>query len=87
MKIKGYKYANKQDAIDAGETCNIYYGIPVISDDVTQNWVDYQFAEYNEPHFWYIQYDDSLLLVLGEPTEFEVIDSPLPLTNEETNVI
>lgn len=72
MEITGYKYTNKQDAIDAKEKCNTYYGIPVSPDDVTQNWVDYQIAEYNEPQFWYIQYDDSLLIVLGEPTEFEV---------------
>lgn len=80
MEVTGYKYANEQDAIDAKDACNTYYGIPVSPDDVTQNWVDDQFAEYNFPQFWYIQYDNTLLPVLGEPTEFEVIEPPIPPT-------
>jgi hypothetical protein len=76
--INGYKYDTEQDAIDAREACDAYYGIPVSPDDVTQNWVDYQYAEYNEPQFWYIQYDNSLLPVLGEPTEFDVNEPPFP---------
>lgn len=77
--INGYKYDTEQEAIDAREACDAYYGIPVAPDDVTQNWVDYQFAELNEPQFWYIQYDDTLFPVLGQPTEFEVNESPHPL--------
>jgi hypothetical protein len=76
MVLNGYKYDIEQNAIDAREACDAYYGIPVAPDDVTQNWVDYQFAELNNPQFWYIVYDDSLLPILGEPTEFEVNDSP-----------
>ena len=79
--INGYKYDIEQEAIDAREASDAYYGIPVSPDDVTQNWVDYQFAEYNEPQFWYIMYDDSLLPILGEPIEFEVIEPPFPPTN------
>ena len=79
--IKGYKYDTEQEAIDAREACDAYYGIPVSPDDVTQNWVDYQFAELNEPQFWYIMYDDTLLPILGEPTEFEVIEPPFQPTN------
>ncbi len=71
--FKGYKYPTEQAAIDAREECYVYYGIPVSPDDVTQNWVEYQYAELNTPKFWYIVYDDSLLPVLGEPIEFEVI--------------
>lgn len=78
--INGYKYDIEQDAIDAREACDAYYGIPVAPDDITQNWVDYQYAEYNEPQFWYIQYDDTLLPVLGESTVFEVNDPPFPPT-------
>jgi hypothetical protein len=37
----------------------------------------YQIAELNTPIFWYIIYDESLLPILGNPTEFEV-------TQEET---
>jgi hypothetical protein len=72
----GYKYTTEAEAITARELCDTYYGIPVAPDDVTQNWVDYQFAELNTPQFWYIVYDDSLLPVLGEPTTFEVVYPP-----------
>jgi hypothetical protein len=72
MEIIGYKYTNEQEAIDAREQCDAYYGIPVSPDDVTQNWVDYQTANLDNPVFWYIQYDESIRDILGEPTEFEV---------------
>jgi hypothetical protein len=45
----------------------------LIEGDTTQNWCMYQVAELNTPIFWYIIYDESLLVVLGESTEFEVI--------------
>lgn len=80
MVLNGYKYDTEQEAIDAREACDAYYGIPVSPDDVTQNWVDYQFAEYDDPQFWYIKYDNSLLPILGEPIEFEVIEPPFPPT-------
>jgi hypothetical protein len=69
----GYKFTTEQAAINARESVDTYYGIPVSPDDVTQNWVTYQLAGLNTPQFWYITYDDSLEEVLGEPTEFEVI--------------
>lgn len=75
--IKGYKFLNEQDAIDAREQCDAYYGIPVSLDDVTQNWVEYQFAELNNPIFWYIIYDESLISILGQPSEFEVTFPPI----------
>lgn len=77
MKITGYKYTNEQDAINAREQCDAYYGIPVSPDDVTQNWVDYQSAELDSPVFWYIRHDDSLDIVLGAPETFEVTTPPL----------
>jgi hypothetical protein len=70
--INGYQYPAEQEAITARELCDTYYGIPVAPDDVTQNWVDYQFAELNTPQFWYITFDESLLPILGKPIEFEV---------------
>jgi hypothetical protein len=76
--IKGYKYTTEQEAINARELCDTYYGIPVTPDDVTQNWVDYQFAELNKPQFWYIVFDESLTPILGTPTEFEVVTPPFP---------
>lgn len=71
--INGYKFTTEQDAINARESVDTYYGIPVSPDDVTQNWVNYQVAELNTPQFWYITFNDSLEVVLGKPTEFEVV--------------
>lgn len=78
--INGYKYTNKNQAIEAKLKCNEYYGIPLNINDVTKNWVDYQFAELNDPQFYYIVYDDTLLPVLGEPINFEVIMPEINLT-------
>ena len=72
MEITGYKYTNEQDAINAREQCDAYYGIPVSPDDVTQDWVDYNTATLDNPIFWYIKFDDSLKVVLGEPSTFDV---------------
>jgi len=79
--INGYRYATEQEAINARESVDAYYGIPVSPDDVTQNWVDYQFAELNTPQFWYIVFDESLTPVLGTPIDFEVVTPPFPPTN------
>jgi hypothetical protein len=76
MEVIGYKYTNEEDAINAREQVDAYYGIPVSPDDVTQNWVDYQTAEYDTPIFWYIIYDDSLKFILGDPETFEVTTPP-----------
>jgi hypothetical protein len=76
--INGYQYFSEQDAINAREACDAYYGIPVSPDDVTQNWVDYQFAAFNNPQFWYIVFNESLTPILGQPIEFEVIQPPFP---------
>jgi hypothetical protein len=77
--IKGYQYFSEQEAINARESVDKFYGIPVASDDVTQNWVDYQFAELNDPQFWYIVFDESLAAILGTPIEFEVVTPPFPI--------
>jgi hypothetical protein len=81
MEITGYKYDTEQEAIDAREACDTYYGIPVSPDDVTQNWVDYQTAELNNPNFWYIIYNDSLNVILGTPETFDVETPPFPPIN------
>ena len=78
--INGYQYATPQEAIIARESVDKFYGIPVAPDDITQNWVDYQFAELNTPQFWYIVFDESLLVVLGTPSTFEVVTPPFPPT-------
>ena len=72
MLINGYKYTNEQEAIDARKQCADYYGLPVAPDDVTQYWVDYETAELDNPIFWYIVFDESIRVILGEPNEFEV---------------
>jgi hypothetical protein len=77
--IKGYQYNTEQEAINARELCDTYYGIPVAPDDITQNWVDYQFASLNNPQFWYIAFDESLTPILGTPIEFEVVTPPFPI--------
>lgn len=72
--INGYEYITEQEAQNAINLCNSYYGIPKIPTDITQNWCSYNFAKLNDPTFWYIIFDDTLLNVLGEPTLFEVVE-------------
>ena len=76
MELTGYKYTTEQEAINARELVDAYYGIPVSPEDVTQNWVDYQIANLDNPIFYYIRYDESLKVVLGEPITFEVTTPP-----------
>ena len=70
MKVTGYKYTIEQEAIDARELVDTYYGIPVSPDNVTQNWCDYQTANLDTPVFYYITFDISLEVVLGRPQIF-----------------
>jgi hypothetical protein len=77
--INGYKYTTEEEAIAAQKQCDTFYGIPKTPEDITQHWVGYNFAELNTPQFWYITFDESLLQVLGQPIEFEVIQPPFPL--------
>jgi hypothetical protein len=81
MKVLGYKYTTEQEAINAREACDTYYGIPVAPDDVTQNWVEYETASLDTPIFYYITFDESLKVVLGNPTDFEVTTPPFPPIN------
>lgn len=72
MEITGYKYTNEQNAIDARKACADYYGLPKAPDDITQYWVDYETAELDTPIFWYIVFDNSIEMILGQPTTFEI---------------
>ena len=81
MLIDGYKYTNEQEAIDARKQCADYYGLPVTPDDVTKYWVDYETAELDTPIFWYIVFDESIRVILGEPTQFEVTTEELKNEN------
>lgn len=73
--IKGYIFQNEQDAINAREKCDIFYGIPISSYDITQNWCEYLFAEFQG--FYYIIFEESLLPILGDPQDIEIIQ-PMP---------
>jgi hypothetical protein len=77
--IDGYQYFTEQEAINTRENIDAYYKIPISPDSITQNWVEYQLAELNTPQFWYITYDESLLPILGQPQQFEIIQ-PNPST-------
>jgi hypothetical protein len=72
MIVLGYQYQTEQEAQTARKQCADYYGLPVSPEDVTQYWVDYQTANLDTPIFWYIQFDSSIEMILGEPTEFEI---------------
>ena len=73
MTITGYKYTTEQSAIDAREQVDTYYGIPISPSDITQNWTDYLTADLDNPIFWYIVYDQSLEVILGQPETFDVV--------------
>ena len=77
MLINGYKYTTEQEAINARKQCADYYGLPVTPNDVTQYWVNYETAELDTPIFWYIVFDPSIEIILGEPTDFEVTEQEL----------
>jgi len=77
--ITGYKYTIEQETIAAQKQCDAFYGIPKSPEDVTTHWVGYNFAELNNPQFYYITFDKSLLPILGQPIEFEIIQPPFSL--------
>lgn len=73
--IKGYLFASENDAIQARERCDVHYGIPVNPNDITQHWCDYQYAALQR--FYYIIFDESLLPILGEPQDIQIITPPI----------
>jgi hypothetical protein len=73
--LNGYKYNTEADAILAKSACDAFYGIPISVSSVTQNYVDYHYADQDSPPFWYIKGDPSLVPVLGATTTFTVNDS------------
>lgn len=82
MIIEGYKYNTEQEAQVARKQCADYYGLPKSPEDTTIYWVDYNEASLNDPIFWYIVYDESILDILGEPIDFEVVQIEPPLIEE-----
>ncbi len=77
LYIKGYIFENEHEAFNAREKCDLIFGIPISPDDVTQNWCEYQFAALNNPSFCYIPFNQSLLPILGEPQDIEIIEPPM----------
>jgi hypothetical protein len=67
--MTGYKYLTEQEAQAAMSQCDTYYGYPK-TDCVTEHWCEYQFSELD--NFYYIVYDQSIEVVLGQPEEFDV---------------
>lgn len=71
----GYKYNTEIEALNAVQLCNTYYGIPVSPDDITTNYCYYFFGQDTISSFYYINYYESLVVVLGQPTTI-TIDTP-----------
>jgi hypothetical protein len=67
--MTGYKFTTEQEAQAAISQCDTYYGYPK-TDCVTEHWCGYQFSELD--NFYYIVYDQSIEVVLGQPEEFDV---------------
>tara|TARA_R110000823_G_C15849191_1_gene492008 strand:+ start:867 stop:1109 length:243 start_codon:yes stop_codon:yes gene_type:complete len=72
MEINGYKYLTEQEAINARKQCAEYYGLPKTPEDITKYWVDYSEASLDTPIFWYIVFDSSIEIVLGQSSLFDV---------------
>ncbi len=65
----GYKFNTEQEALNAVTQCDNHYGYPK-QDSMTTNWCWYSFSEAD--NFYYITHDESIEVVLGAPSEFEV---------------
>jgi hypothetical protein len=81
MNTIGYIYQTEQEAQNAIELCNQFYGIPHSPDDTTTEYTDYLYSEGN--NFYYIIFDSTLEIVLGEPEVFEII---YPISGSTFNV-
>jgi hypothetical protein len=78
MEINGYKYQTEQEAIVARKQCADFYGLPNTPEDTTLYWVDYLEATLDSPIFWYIVFDESIEVILGQPSLFDVtVEEPV----------
>ena len=77
MIIEGYKYNTELEAQVARKQCADYYGLPKSPEDTTIYWVDYNEATLDNPIFYYIIYDESILNILGQPIEFEITEEQI----------
>lgn len=75
VNVTGYKFFSELDALQAVQHCATYYDNP--------KWTQYWTANYDNPVFWFILSDDSLVPVLGQPINFEYLQmGPSSETNE-----
>jgi len=72
INIIGYKFLTEQSGIDAIESLNVHYGLPQSATDETQDWCFLYTADMDNPTFWYISFDESMRVVLGNPETFDV---------------
>ena len=68
----GYTYITEELAITARKQCADYYGLPKTPTSTTLYKVNYSEANLDSPKFWYIQFDESISVVLGQPIEFDI---------------
>jgi hypothetical protein len=62
--INRYEYSTEQEAIDAVNAVNIYYGIPKSGNATVQSWTNYGYDTENDVYF--INYHESLKPILNE---------------------
>ena len=90
MVYKGYKYTTEEKAKAAVKLCNDYYLFDTKNSDTTKNWVRYKkelnkssfipsfvYSLINRTFFFYIIHNNSLNVVLGEPTEIKIISKDI----------
>ena len=69
----GYTYTTEKKAIAAQKKCSNYYGYPKTPTSTTINKVNYSEASLDTPKFWYISFNESIRVVLGQPKEFNIV--------------
>jgi hypothetical protein len=75
MTVKGYKYNTEAEAKVAQTQCREHYGIPRYPTSTTTEWVMIEEVEDTE-NFWVIGWNDTLNVVLGEPSDIEIPEEP-----------
>lgn len=74
--MKGWKYNTEQDALAAVTQCDTHYGYPK-EDCTTTHWCWYNHSELDG--FYYIMFDETIEVVLGQSEEFDVTQPNLGL--------
>lgn len=71
--MQGYKYTTTEQAELALDQIDNFVNLPK-GENMTQRWTSYQYAEFNNPNFYYIIAHDSFTALLGEPIELNLIE-------------